>query len=339
MAIQLIAEDGNERQHREWLQQLLNTSNGPVRIASAYVTDDDLLLRSKDRTVQLFTYLNKLDVASGATKISCLQSLIKSGVKCHCLSSGPRLHAKTYIFGDKSAVVTSANLTTNGLDSNIEVGVHITGPNVQELIDWFDAFWKKADSLDLSDLSKWEKETAALRRAYADLRRKARAMPRLPKEAMPSVRSPPRLRDLTENARSFFVCNTNRRHSPDKKDENLMRRTKYAITWTQFKHPEHMKRVRRGDMIFMFAKGVGIIGIGRAKGRNEVLLPGHPARITADYARDEEWRVPVEDWLVWVDNDEEACPWKMPNASFLDVSKDVYRDMREKVRAHFLSES
>jgi len=37
-----------------------------------------------------------------------------------------------FIFGESSAVVTSANLTTSGLDSNIEVGIEVSS---KEAID------------------------------------------------------------------------------------------------------------------------------------------------------------------------------------------------------------
>ncbi|MGH7168994.1 MAG: hypothetical protein ACRELG_01785 [Gemmataceae bacterium] len=118
-----------------------------------------------------------------------------------------------------------------------------------------------------------------------------------------------------------------------------MRRTHYAAVWTDFKYPTHMERVDKGDAIFMFAKGAGIIGVGRAKKATEVLPPGDPDRITSDFAYDAEWRVPVAEWLAWVENDAEAYPWKMPNASFLDISGDEYCQLREGVRQHFLRES
>jgi hypothetical protein len=44
----------------------------------------------------------------------------------------------------------------------------------------------------------------------------------------------------------------------------------------------------------------------------------------------------VEDWLAWAEDEEDAYPWKMPNASFLDVSGDSYRELRKAVRKHFL---
>jgi phospholipase D-like protein len=250
MALELIAEDGVVRQHRQRLQELLDATAGPVRIASAYVTDHELLFGVSKRKVRLLTSLVRMDIVSGATSLKSLRTLLDAGVHCRSLSDGPRLHAKVYVLGEEFAVVTSANLTRSALDSNIEVGVCLSGGAVRQLADWFDTFWAKARRVDQAKVSKWEQETETLRQEYARLRKKAGAGPRLPNEATPSVPSPARLRDLVDNAPRFFVCNTNRRYSPDGKDEELMRRSGYAAVWTDFKYPKHMERVRPGDAIF-----------------------------------------------------------------------------------------
>ena len=145
---ELIAEDGGQRLHRRRLQDLIESTQGTLRVASAYVTDRDLLTTLKNRKVCLLTSLSLMDIASGATSIDALRSLIKSGVECRCLPERPRLHAKVYIFGSSSAVVTSANLTGSAFDSNIEVGVHIRGENARQLTAWFDGFWRKAHPLN-----------------------------------------------------------------------------------------------------------------------------------------------------------------------------------------------
>ena len=338
MAPELIAEDGNERQHRPSLQKMLRATQSLVRIASAYVTDRDLLLVSKERRVRLLTSLVRMDIVSGATSLAALRSLVQAGVECRSFSGGARLHAKVYIFGDECAIVTSANLTTSALDSNIEVGVQLTGAPVKQLSNWFDAFWGKASQVGLRALSDWEEETANLRRAFAALRRKAGDKPRRGTESIPQVRSQAEFRNLMRRSPRFFICNTNRLHSPDGRDEALMRRSRYAAVWTDFKFPTHMQRVEEGDAIFMFAKRVGIVGVGRAKGATQILPPGDPDRLTNEFEYDAEWRVPVDDWLVWVEDDADAFLWKMPNASFVDASGDDYREMRQAVCRHFLRE-
>src|SRR4051812_46192509 len=130
----IIAETGLPRYHRPILQGLAGVSSGPVRVASAYVTDRKLLVEARSDVVQLLTTLRRMDVVSGATSLEAIRDLVAGGVECRCVSKG-RLHAKVYIFGCQAAVVTSANLTANALDSNIEVGVQVKGNDVEELID------------------------------------------------------------------------------------------------------------------------------------------------------------------------------------------------------------
>lgn len=340
MSIELIAEDGHERRHRPSFENLLQTTKGPVRIASAYVTDQNLLtnIPGPKRKVQLLSSLTLMDIVSGATSLKALRALVTAGVECASLPNGNRLHAKVYVFGEDDAVVTSANLTKSALDSNIEVGVRVTGKNAQALRDWFDGLWSQAVSVGLAEIAKWERETDDLRAAYAALWKKARTKPTLPSESLPSVH-PSELETSFDTAPGFFICNTNRRYTPDGRDEDLMRRSHYAIVWTDFRYESHMKAVQKGAIVLMYAKGVGVIGVGRAKGACEILPAGDPKRL-ATYRKNEEWRVPIEDWLAWSESDADAFSWTdMPNASFLDVSGKQYSTLRNGLRKHFLRRS
>ena len=65
----LLAEEGRQRQHRLRLRQLLESADGPVRVASAYVTDRELLVGVRNRDVRLVTSLLPMDIASGATRL------------------------------------------------------------------------------------------------------------------------------------------------------------------------------------------------------------------------------------------------------------------------------
>jgi hypothetical protein len=346
---EVIAEDGSsDRKHLRALSALLETTKGTIRVASAYVTDTDLLLGANHGEVRLLISLVRMDIVSGATKIESLKSLIESGVDCRCLSDGPRLHAKVYIVGERSAIVTSANLTINALNNNIEVGVRLTGSAVSELTVWFDALWEKAKPLDVAQISEWEQETAPLRDEYMDLKKKARGKPMLPNETLASDNLPGELRELLDNAKRFFVCNTNRQYPGEHRRtpsggyalEEAMHRRGYAAAWEEFKYPTHMEKVESGDAIFMFAKNVGIIGIGCATSICEVLKPSHPDRVSRisnyDYQKTPEWRVPTN-WLDWR-QDRDAYTFKGLNRTFYDVTGDEYRDFREAVRRHFLDE-
>jgi hypothetical protein len=322
---ELVVEDGFKRQHRQRLNGLLDKTKGTVRIASAYVTDKDLLIDIKNRKIQILTSLFPMDIASGATSLSTLRLLIKVGIECRFLQEHPRLHAKVYIFGSTSAVVTSANLTGNAFNYNIEVGVEVSGRDVQNLTEWFDKLWKKAYVLTLEQLDIWEQQTASLRSDYIKLKKKTNAKISLP----------------PDKANQFFICNTNRRDGRRSQNGYLieleMKNRSYATAWETFKFPGHMQQVEPGDTIFMFAKRVGIIGIGRAKTRCETLKTNNPDRVGKLLKINQpEWRVPVE-WLTWGD-DEDAYRWNAPNFTFWNVSDKQYLNLREGIRKHFLSD-
>ena len=85
----------------------------------------------------------------------------------------------------------------------------------------------------------------------------------------------------------------------------------------------------------MFAKGIGIIGVGIAEGSCEKLKPNQRGRLT--HVHDTvEWRVQTR-WLAWTDNNG-AFPWKSPNFTFWEVSESRYDDFRFNVKAYFLGD-
>jgi hypothetical protein len=344
MSHKIIAEDGKLRQHRRLLKELLDSTKGPIRVASAYLTDTKLLRDSGKRKVQLLTSLTRMDIVSGATSLDALKFFVDSGVQCRCISDGPRLHSKVYIFGD-FAVVTSANLTGSALDRNIETGVRLAGKAVGELANWFDALWKSAKPLDTAQISEWQKQTAELKRQYARMREQAETIPDLPNEASADPQAPSTLRDLLDrvndnhtssNYLRSYLCNTDRTQQkrPPFRQEELMNKRGLAAAWLPFDYKTHMKEVRPGQLIFMYANSVGVVGIGEATGRCAILKPGDPARLVKE-GETEEWRVPVE-WRYW--DDDHPCPWKLRRSpTFKDVSGPKYDNQREAVRKYIQS--
>jgi PLD-like domain len=323
MATVLIEiSDSAERQHRTTLRSLVDEVKGTVRIASAYVTDTGILSGSKGRDVRLLTYISRQDIIFGATSLNSLISLIEAGVKCRYLFEGPRLHAKVYMFGLQSAVVTSANLTRKALDHNLEVGVRLSGVAAAQLVIWFDTLWDAAEVLDSELAATWLRETQVEREQLSILQKSFEMQQAL------STGKTKKLQQLFEGTNRFFVCNTNRRNSLN--DEKSMHDRGYAAAWEKFNYPTHMDRVKAGDTICMYAKGEGIIGIGRAKGPAEKLESRARNRVVPDGER--EWRVPTE-WLVW--KSDHPFRWNSPNATFFDISTDEYENLREGLKGHF----
>lgn len=337
----LILEDGSQqRKHRQHLYGLLNSTEGMLRIASAYVTDRELLTRTPDRERRLLISLSPMDIASGATSIETLGALIESGVECRWLPGRSRLHAKVYIFGLSHAVITSANMTRSAFDSNIEVGVEIPKDQVTQLAQWFDTLWEIASPLTLAQLSDLQSKTSLLRDEYIELKKKIKTKLQLPDSHKQPEKLSDTLQDLFAKASQYFVCNTNRQYSERTPTdgyalEQEMFNRGFAAAWEQFSYPSHMEKVKAGDAIFMFAKGIGIIGIGIAKGRCETLIPDDPDRIrnVPNKVNKPEWRVPVQ-WLAWTEAG--AYRYKSLRFTFWNVTGSRYDKFREGVKAHFL---
>ncbi len=75
--------------------------------------------------VVVITELSVRGVISGVQSIEAIASLIEAGCEVYYLTS--ELHAKMYWFDQKEVLVTSANMTGNGLRRNFELGLAI-GP-------------------------------------------------------------------------------------------------------------------------------------------------------------------------------------------------------------------
>lgn len=339
----LLLEDGSaNRRHRSHLAELLADSSGIVRVATAYLTERQLLSMMSDREVRLLISLTPLDVASGATSLEALNALLKMGVHCRTLPPRPRLHAKVYIFGSTRAVITSANLTTSALDSNIEVGVETSDTHAKELVTWFDQLWELAQPVTVEGIAELQHDTAALRQEFVKWKKRVKAKTK--SQAKPSHAAKKTsafsdsLQNAFETATRFFVCNTDRRQKGRTSTggfvlEEEMHNRGFAAAWEEFKYPTHMEMVEAGDVIFMFAKSVGIIGVGMAEGTCETLQPHQRGRVT-DVHNTVEWRIPTR-WLAWTDSNG-AFAWKSPNCTFWDVSDSRYDDFRADVMAHFL---
>ena len=148
--------------------------------------------------------------------------------------------------------------------------------------------------------------------------------------------SAPSLRNAFENFANIFWINSNRGNGPGGNGlEQRMHRRNFAVAWLSFNYEDHMRSVRCGDLIFMYANGLGVIGIGQAKeSRLEILGDDHPDRIrvfATEGENEEEWRIPVE-WITW--DESNPCPVEPLRGTFLDITHHVDRVVA--VREHFL---
>jgi hypothetical protein len=209
---------------------------------------------------------------------------------------------------------------------------------------WFDQLWQIAQPLTAGHLIELQSKTGALRREFVKLKKWSQSELVVAEKQRTDERLTDSLQNLFETAPRFFVCNTNRLESPRTATggsamEQAMYSRQLATAWEPFRFPSHMRLVEPGDGVFMFAKGVGIIGIGVATARCEILSATDPNRLWyADEDHTLEWRVPTK-WLVWKD-DADACPYSgAPNFTFWNDTGTQYDDFRESVKSHFLGDS
>jgi hypothetical protein len=136
----------------------------------------------------------------------------------------------------------------------------------------------------------------------------------------------------------FFWCNTDRGAGTGGGNEleKEMLKGGFAATWVAFHYKAHMERVRRGDLIFMYANGEGIVAVGEANGGVKILGRNDSRRLREyeDGKHPEEWRIHVK-WLVWEESN--PCRIQKPlRPAFVEMKRDNRR--LEEIRKRFRGE-
>lgn len=156
----LIANTFKNINHQAKLKELLATAS-LVEIICPFISMDgvDWLLKNKkvEANVKVITELSIRGILSGVQNVEALRKLLDAGCEIHYLTS--ELHAKVYWFDQKESVITSANLTSNGLTDNLEIGFAVS-PGI--LNDSFVRGGTKAFNENLRALFDFVKRQAAL---------------------------------------------------------------------------------------------------------------------------------------------------------------------------------
>jgi phosphatidylserine/phosphatidylglycerophosphate/cardiolipin synthase-like enzyme len=115
---------------RRIVREIVNSAKSSLLVASPYikVTEAEWLvgtLQSNHRdSIQatILTDVRSDSVLSGGLDVEALLLLATDLSRCRVVTL-PRLHAKVYVADTQLALVTSANLTPSGLDTNFEYGI------------------------------------------------------------------------------------------------------------------------------------------------------------------------------------------------------------------------
>lgn len=135
----------------------LELGAGEVLIVSPFIKAAALepLLASCVGGPRVITRFNLRDFADGVSDIKALRLLIEANAAVRGVSG---LHAKLYVFGSVRAIVTSANLTEAGMNTNHEFGLVTDEYSVvTECRRYFDELWARAGrDLSMDRLLEWE---------------------------------------------------------------------------------------------------------------------------------------------------------------------------------------
>jgi hypothetical protein len=107
--------------------------------------------------LQVITRFHLGDFCDGVSDITALRLLLENGARIRGVRN---LHAKLYLFGDRRAIATSANLTEAGLRRNHEFGfVAEEAGIVGRCRQYFDDLWKRVEpNLTTERLMEWERK-------------------------------------------------------------------------------------------------------------------------------------------------------------------------------------
>ena len=123
------------------------SAGGRFRLVCPFIKQSiikDLVSHGSPDHVQVITRLNTVDFFDRVSDLESLDFLLSIGARIRTLRG---LHSKLYLFGNRSAIVTSANLTASALDRNEEFGVASTDPSfISGCSNYFDRLWALAGS-------------------------------------------------------------------------------------------------------------------------------------------------------------------------------------------------
>ncbi|MDZ4289108.1 MAG: phospholipase D family protein [Prosthecobacter sp.] len=121
-----------------------------------------LLAGGPPERIRVITRFHLGEMCDGVNDTEALRLLLQNGAQIRGVKG---LHAKLYLFGDRHAIVTSANLTEAALLRNHEFGfVSNQSEIIHRCRDYFDGLWNRAGpDLTLERLVAWESEITAVR--------------------------------------------------------------------------------------------------------------------------------------------------------------------------------
>lgn len=147
---------------RNWYNKLLDElqNTKKLRVISPFISEQivrNIQIQFDFNCFELITRFNLRDFASNVSNLDSLKFAVESGAKVYGIRE---LHSKVYLFDDRAAIITSANLTRGGLINNFECGLFTTDSNIlKELSNYFNELKNiGGQSLTIEKCKQWKQE-------------------------------------------------------------------------------------------------------------------------------------------------------------------------------------
>lgn len=144
---------------RNWYDKFLSevSRTKKLRVISPFVKEQivrKLQLQFDFKNFELITRFNLRDFASNVSSLDALKFSVEQGASVYGIRE---LHSKIYLFDNRSAIITSANLTSGGLVNNYECGIYITDTStIKNLQSYFnDLLIVAGQELSVNQCNEW----------------------------------------------------------------------------------------------------------------------------------------------------------------------------------------
>ena len=127
--------------HYQAIMDLFDRSNRSIKIISPFLTEsmaDRLCTTAKAKGVNC-TFITRFyvdDMLNRVNSIEALEKMIQAGIDVYAVKG---LHTKLYLFDDEAAILGSANFTSSGLKTNIELSLLFS--QEQNVVDDLNDYW------------------------------------------------------------------------------------------------------------------------------------------------------------------------------------------------------
>lgn len=156
----------------------------------------NILAFLKDKKLKILLKTNVFDISKSVFDLECLYLLNSHNTEIRTIKN---LHAKTFIFDNEKAIVTSSNLTKSGLNSNVEFGILINDKEfvTNNLLPVISDYWNSAQQIDEQEIEKIKEDLNKLN----DFKRyKSSNKPKITQNKHNSVYVSPKGKDIPLNA-------------------------------------------------------------------------------------------------------------------------------------------